>query len=84
MLLSHSLLASAGRTALGQASLLTRTLLVFLMASSALRAQTPNPVLDLKFDEGKGTTAADSSGNNNNATLLGNAAGPLALSARPL
>jgi len=86
MLLSHSLLASAGRTALGQAPLLTRTLLAFLMASSALRAQTPNPVLDLKFDEGSGTTAHDSSGNNNNATLIGNAGwttgiiGPFALS----
>jgi hypothetical protein len=56
------------------------------MASSTLRAQTPNLVLDLKFDEGTGTTAADSSGNNNNATLLGKAGwttgivGPFALS----
>jgi hypothetical protein len=60
--------------------------LAFFTASSTLRAQTPNPVLDLKFDEGTGRTAADSSDNNNNATLLGSAGwtarivGPFALS----
>jgi concanavalin A-like lectin/glucanase superfamily protein len=58
MLSAHSLLASAVRTSLRQAALLTRAPLVFLMAVGALHAQTPNPVLYLKFDEGTGTTAA--------------------------
>ena len=86
MRLTHPLPAGAGRTSLRQAPLFTLALLAFFMASSTLRGQTPNPVLDLKFDEGTGTTAADSSGNNNNATLLGSAGwttgtvGPFALS----
>src|SRR5215469_14234782 len=64
MLLTQSLVPSAGQTLLRQAPRHTLSLLAFFIASSTLRAQTPNPVLDLRFDEGTGTTAADSSGNN--------------------
>jgi alpha-L-arabinofuranosidase len=44
-----------------------------LLAADALHAQTVNPTGYLTFDEGSGTAAADSSGNGNNATLLGKA-----------
>jgi alpha-L-arabinofuranosidase len=66
-------------------SLLTVSLLVPLMALHVVRAQLPNPTAYLTFDEGKGTLAADSSGNNHNATLIGAAGwttglvGPFAL-----
>jgi hypothetical protein len=73
MLLSRSPLRGAMRTLVRPASLLTCNLLVFLTTAGALRAQIPTPAAYLKFDEGAGTVAADSSGNNNNATLLGNA-----------
>jgi hypothetical protein len=39
----------------------------------AVRAQTPNPAAYLTFDEGSGTVAHDTSGNSNDATLLGGA-----------
>ena len=47
----------------------------FLLLSTAVavRAQTPNPLAYLKFDEGSGTIAHDSSGNGNGASLLGGA-----------
>src|ERR1700677_3545450 len=67
------------------ASLLTFFLLVPLMAVQVVRAQLPNPAAYLTFDEGEGTLAADSSGNNHNATLFGGAGwttglvGPFAL-----
>ena len=57
-----------------------------LTTATALRAQLPNPAAYLTFDEGAGTVAHDSSGNNNNATLFGAAGwttglvGPFALS----
>jgi alpha-N-arabinofuranosidase len=57
-----------------------------LTTATALRAQLPNPAAYLTFDEGTGTVAHDSSGNNNNATLFGAAGwttglvGPFALS----
>ena len=44
-----------------------------LLAADALHAQTVNPTGYLTFDEGSGKAAADSSGNGNNATLLGRA-----------
>ena len=56
-----------------------------LTTATALRAQLPNPAAYLTFDEGAGTVAHDSSGNNNNATLFGAAGwttglvGPFAL-----
>ena len=57
-----------------------------LTTATALRAQLPNPAAYLTFDEGTGTVAHDSSGNNHNATLFGAAGwttglvGPFALS----
>jgi hypothetical protein len=41
------------------------------MTAMIIRAQLPNPVAYLKFDEGSGASANDSSGNNRNATLIG-------------
>jgi hypothetical protein len=61
-------------------------LALFVTTAAALRAQLPNPAAYLTFDEGAGTVAHDSSGNNNNATLFGAAGwttglvGPFALS----
>jgi len=61
-------------------------LAVCLTTATALRAQLPNPAAYLTFDEGTGTVAHDSSGNNKNATLFGAAGwttglvGPFALS----
>ena len=61
-------------------------LLAPLMTSGLLGAQLPNPAAYLTFDEGMGTVAQDSSGNNENATLFGAAGwtnglvGPFALS----
>jgi hypothetical protein len=48
-------------------------LLLFVASTSVLRAQLPNPAAYLTFDEGAGTVAHDSSGNNHNATLQGGA-----------
>jgi alpha-L-arabinofuranosidase len=61
-------------------------LALFVTTPVALRAQLPNPAAYLTFDEGTGTVAKDSSGNNHNATLFGAAGwttglvGPFALS----
>jgi hypothetical protein len=46
-------------------------LLLLSMTAMIIRAQLPNPVAYLKFDEGSGASANDSSGNNRNATLIG-------------
>jgi hypothetical protein len=48
-------------------------LVLFVASASVLRAQLPNPAAYLTFDEGAGTVAHDSSGNNHNATLQGGA-----------
>src|SRR5437879_2403428 len=61
-------------------------LVLLVTNAAALRAQLPNPAAYLTFDEGAGTVAHDSSGNNKNATLFGAAGwttgliGPSALS----
>src|ERR1700732_1912079 len=61
-------------------------LVLFVASASVLQAQLPNPVAYLKCDEGSGTVAHDSSGNNFNATLFGASGwetgivGPFALS----
>ena len=61
-------------------------LLVLLISAAVLRAQTVNPAAYWTFDEGTGTVAHDSSGNNHDATLQGAATwtvglvGPFALS----
>jgi alpha-L-arabinofuranosidase len=66
-------------------ALFSCTLLASLTATGALGVQLPKAAAYLTFDEGKGTMAADSSGNNN-ATLVGAAdwttgiVGPFALS----
>jgi hypothetical protein len=65
-------LPSALRTQVRPLSLLAPAFLL-LSTAAALRAQTPNPAAYLTFDEGSGTIAHDSSGNNNDATLLGGA-----------
>src|SRR5258708_23867151 len=76
----------ATRKHLPRLSLLALTLLVPVMAAGVLHAQLPNPAAYLTFDEGTGTVAKDSSGNNHNATLFGAAGwttglvGPFALS----
>jgi hypothetical protein len=55
------------------------------MTAVVVHAQLPNPVAYLKFDEGSGASANDSSGNNRNAALIGSAGwttglvGPFAL-----
>jgi alpha-L-arabinofuranosidase len=60
-------------------------LLLLLMTAVVIRAQLPNAAAYLTFDEGTGTIAHDSSGNNRNATLQGPAGwttglvGPFAL-----
>ena len=46
---------------------------ILLTTAAVLQAQTPNPLAYLKFDEGSGTIAHDSSGNGNDASLLGGA-----------
>jgi hypothetical protein len=61
-------------------------LVLLVTTTAALCAQLPNPAAYLTFDEGAGTVAHDSSGNNHNATLFGAAGwttgivGPFALS----
>src|ERR1700693_4412243 len=61
-------------------------LVLFITSASVLQAQLPNPVAYLKCDEGSGTVANDSTGNNFNATLFGASGweggivGPFALS----
>ena len=58
---------------------------ILLTTAVVLHAQTPNPLAYLTFDEGFGTIAHDSSGNGNDASLLGGAGwttglvGPFAL-----
>jgi hypothetical protein len=52
-------------------ALFSCTLLASLTATGALGGQLPKAAACLTFDEGSGTVAADSSGNNNNATLIG-------------
>jgi alpha-L-arabinofuranosidase len=47
--------------------------LLFATAAPPLHAQTETPAAYLKFDEGTGTVAADSSGNGHAATLFGGA-----------
>src|SRR5262245_22045290 len=65
--------------------LLAACLLLGLTTGRVL-AQLPNPVAYLKFDEGQGNLAQDSSGNGHNANLIGAAGwtkgivGPFALS----
>ncbi len=60
-------------------------LLLLSMTAVVVHAQLPNPVAYLKFDEGSGASANDSSGNNRNAALIGSAGwttglvGPFAL-----
>jgi alpha-L-arabinofuranosidase len=77
-------LPTAIRTSVRPSSLLALASL-FLTTAVALRAQTPNPAAYLTFDEGTGSVAHDSSGNNNDAALLGGAGwttglvGPFAL-----
>jgi hypothetical protein len=71
-------LPSALRTQVRPLSLLAPAFLL-LSTAAALRAQTPNPAAYLTFDEGSGTVAHDSSGNNNDATLLGGAGWPAGL-----
>jgi alpha-L-arabinofuranosidase len=67
-------------------SALALTLAVLATGVVALRAQSVPPAAYLTFDEGTGTVAYDSSGNGNDATLLGDAGwtpgivGPFALS----
>ncbi len=46
---------------------------ILLTTAVVLHAQTPNPLAYLTFDEGSGTIAHDSSGNGNDASLLGGA-----------
>jgi hypothetical protein len=65
-------LPSAIRTHVRQLSLLAPAFLL-LTNTIAVRAQTPNPAANVTFDEGSGTVAHDTSGNNNDATLLGGA-----------
>jgi hypothetical protein len=65
-------LPSAIRTHVRPFSLLAPIFLLLTIPIIA-RAQAPNPVAYLTFDEGAGTVAHDSSGNNNDATLLGGA-----------
>ena len=66
-------------------TLFSCALLASLTATGALGVQLPKAAAYLTFDEGSGTVAADSSGNNNNATLIGAAGwttglvGPFAL-----
>ena len=66
-------------------ALFSFTLLASLTATGALGVQLPKAAAYLTFDEGDGTVAADSSGNNNDATLIGAAGwttglvGPFAL-----
>jgi alpha-L-arabinofuranosidase len=66
-------------------ALFSCTLLASLIATRASGVPLPKPAAYLTFDEGNGTVAADSSGNNNNATLIGAAGwttgliGPIAL-----
>jgi hypothetical protein len=43
--------------------------------ASASRGALQKPILDLNFDEGQGTTAFDSSGNNNHGTLISGTTG---------
>ena len=47
------------------------TLLASLTATGVLGVPLPRPAAYLTFDEGNATMAGDSSGNNNNATLVG-------------
>lgn len=65
-------LPSAIRTHVRPFSLIAPAFLL-LTTPIIARAQAPNPVAYLTFDEGAGTVAHDSSGNNNDATLLGGA-----------
>jgi hypothetical protein len=65
-------LPSAIRTHVRPFSLLAPAFLL-LTTPIIARGQAPNPVAYLTFDEGVGTVAHDSSGNNNDATLLGGA-----------
>ena len=65
-------LPSAIRTPVRPSSLLVLPFL-FLTTAVFLQAQAPTPLAYLTFDEGTGTVANDSSGNNNGATLLGGA-----------
>jgi hypothetical protein len=65
-------LPSALRTHVRPLSLLAPTFLL-LTNTVAVRAQTPTPAAYLTFDEGSGTVGHDTSGNNNDATLLGGA-----------
>jgi alpha-L-arabinofuranosidase len=66
-------------------ALFSCTLLASLTATGAWGVPLPKAAAYLTFDEGNGTVAADSSGNNNNATLIGAAGwttgflGPFAL-----
>lgn len=53
--------------------LLALALLVRLTTAAGLSAQTARPTASLTFDEGTGTVAHDSSGNNHNAALKGRA-----------
>jgi hypothetical protein len=52
-------------------ALFSCTLLASLTTTGASGVQLPKAAAYLTFDEGNGTLAADSSGNNNNATLIG-------------
>jgi hypothetical protein len=52
-------------------TLFSCTLLAYLTATGASGVPLPKPAAYLTFDEDNGTVAADSSGNNNNATLIG-------------
>jgi alpha-L-arabinofuranosidase len=52
-------------------ALFSCTLLASLTVTGALGVPLPKAAAYLTFDEGHGTVAADSSGNNNNATLIG-------------
>jgi alpha-L-arabinofuranosidase len=77
---------SPPRRTLRNRSLLALSISVSISAAAVLHAQSINPAGYITFDEGTGTTAADSSGNSNTATLQGGAGwtagivGPHALS----